>query len=183
MEVTWNNLESFTRAIERVIINISVVCLTGTMLVSVLDVVMRYALHKPFVWSYPVIANYLLVALVFLAMSDTQATRHHVGVDAIVLRSPERIKGLLQMLSATAILAFSVLIAGPALLSAVDAYKSNDVIPGIISWPKWPTYLMFGFGFAILALRCVCDAFGGLIVLAGVSAAPIRSRHDTAGVD
>ena len=153
------------------------------MLVSVLDVVMRYALHKPFVWSYPVIANYLLVALVFLSLSDTQATRHHVGVDAIVLRSPDRIRGLLQLLSSIAILVFSVLIAGPALLSAVDAYKSNDVIPGLISWPKWPTYLMFGFGFAILAMRCVCDGFGGLIVLAGVSAAPIRGDHDPAGAD
>jgi hypothetical protein len=66
-------LQSALVGIERAVTSIAVICLFAIMLIVVADVFMRYAVNRPFSFTYDLVGLYLMAGLFYLALSDTFA--------------------------------------------------------------------------------------------------------------
>src|SRR6202000_491570 len=73
-------------AIERTLTVIAVVFLFVIMVLVVADVFMRYAVNRPFSFTYDLIGLYLLAGVFFLTLSDGLREHAHVGVDILLHR-------------------------------------------------------------------------------------------------
>jgi TRAP-type C4-dicarboxylate transport system permease small subunit len=150
---------------ERIGLGIAALSLVSIVLVTVVDVVCRYAFHRPLGWSYPVISNFLLAFLFCFAVSDAQRLRQHVGVDAVLKRLPARGAAMVEAIGFMATCGVSVLVAAVSWGLLKASVLQHEVIPGIIDWPTWPTDLALVVGFALLSLRLLLSTFhaGGAV--------------------
>src|SRR5205823_6628362 len=73
-------------ALERALTVIAVVFLFVIMVLVVTDVFMRYALNRPFSFTYDLIGLYLLAGVFFFTVSDALREHAHVGVDILLSR-------------------------------------------------------------------------------------------------
>ena len=73
-------------ALERALTVIAVTFMFVIMMLVVADVFMRYALNRPFSFTYDLIGLYLMAGVFFLTLSDALREHVHVGVDILVPR-------------------------------------------------------------------------------------------------
>ena len=84
-------------AIECAVTSVAVVCLFAIMLIVVADVFMRYAVNRPFSFTYDLVGLYLMTGLCYLALSDTFAIHAHVSVDILVHRFSPSVRRLCEI--------------------------------------------------------------------------------------
>jgi len=160
-------LDRALASIERLGVAVAAVAFAAMMIVTVVDVVGRYALNSPLTWSFDLITAYLLVAGFFLAISATQANRQHINIDLIARSLPPRLRAaLLAPAFATAVV-FVLVIAWAGTAGFLDAWNKNLVMDGVIPWPRWPTYLLVALGAGLLALRLTIDCLALVVTAAG----------------
>lgn len=146
--------------IERILVVLSSLALGAIMLIVVSDVTMRYIFDMPLSWSYNLIGLYLMVAVFFLALSDTLQNHGHIAIDIFQHRIPHRARHL--SLSAGYLLSTIVLaLTGwQAWLRFKSAYVNDDRIAAIIPWPTWIAYFIVTVGCLVITLRCVYRTVG-----------------------
>lgn len=150
--------------LERIATTVAVVAIGATMLVIVADVLMRYVFLRPFAWSYQLVQYVLLVAIYFLAISETQRRRENIAVHALERFLGPRARALMDAAVSLLILIFAVTLLWVGWVALDKAVTRGEFAPGLINWPKWPSYAMFVFGTAMLVVRLVLDtllALGG----------------------
>ena len=146
--------------LERTWMLVAALMLLSIMLISTLDVLMRYVFNQPLGWAYDLISLYLMCGLFFFALSDTLRNNEHVCVDLLhTLMSPrQRHAALLVGYFMVAIVFALVTLA--AFDRMLDSYLNNDVVAGSIGWPTWVSSLFVTLGFALLWLRIVFRFIG-----------------------
>jgi TRAP-type C4-dicarboxylate transport system permease small subunit len=143
------------------------IAFTSMVLISVVDVVLRYGFNSPLSWSYPVITSYLITLVYFASVSMTQRARNHIGIELVTRRLPPRTRAVVAVLASLAMLTFAMLVAGTGVSLFLSAWDNNEVLPGVISWPRWPSDLMVPIGFSLLALRLVIDTLRAVLAVFG----------------
>ena len=139
------------------------VAFAAMMLVTVLDVVLRYIFDSPLGWSFELISSYLMVGAFFLAVSATQARHEHVNVDVIARHLPQRLRCGLAVLSGCATILLFALIWWAGAQGFWDAWQKNLVMDGQIPWPRWPTYLMIPIGLGLMLPRLALGVVGDML--------------------
>lgn len=155
-------LDVLTSAIDRlstVLLWISKAALVGLIGVTLYEVVARYVLNAPTLWSSDI--GYMLNGGLFLlATAYTLMSGSHIRVDFFSARFAPRIQDMINAV-------FMVLVLIPALtwISTVmakrcwRAYDTSELDP-MSSWAPliWPFYLMLTIGFVSLTLQVVVEA-------------------------
>lgn len=163
----WKNslaaLEVPLARLERLGLFVAGIAFAAMMLVTVLDVVMRYVLNAPLSWSFELISSYLMVAAFFLAVSATQGRRQHVSVDVLARHLPQRLRCWLAVVSGCAVILLFALIWWAGAQGFWEAWQKNLVMDGQIPWPRWPTYLMIPVGLGLMVPRLVLGVAGDAI--------------------
>lgn len=149
------------------------------MLVTVVDVVMRYLFNAPLSWSFELISSYLMVAAFFLAVSATQARRQHVQVDILARNLPERLRCALAVPAGCAVLVLFALIWWAGAAGFLEAWQKNLVMDGQIPWPRWPTYLLIPIGLGLMLPRMALEVAGD--TLAAITGDLRTASHRRAG--
>lgn len=149
----------------------SAMALTLMMLVTVVDVVLRYLFRSPLGWSLGFITDYLLIGLFFLGLSYTFRVNGHISVDAFVRRLPARIQRVLGVIGNVLACLFFALIVYTGAIRAWEAWVNNEVPSGgsTLPWPTWTSYVLVPLGTALLVVR---------ILHSVVAAESIRSSSD-----
>jgi TRAP-type mannitol/chloroaromatic compound transport system permease small subunit len=138
---------------------VSKAALVGLIGVTLFEVVARYVLNAPTLWSSDV--GYMLNGGLFLlATAYTLRSGSHIRVDFFSARFPARVQDLINGV-------FMVLVLVPALtwLSTVmvrrfwRAFETGELDP-MSSWAPqiWPFYLMLTIGFVSLTLQVAVEA-------------------------
>ncbi len=133
------------------------------MLLTSLDVGLRYALNSPLSWVYDVTMLYLLPAAFIFGFSFTLRSNNHINVDFFARWLPTPIRGyssLITSLAAGAIFLYITIITAAV---AWDAWVANEVMFGTLNWPIWPSKLIIPLGMALLSLRCFHSVLCSLI--------------------
>jgi TRAP-type C4-dicarboxylate transport system permease small subunit len=152
-------------AIERALTVIAVVFLFVIMVLVVADVFMRYAVNRPFSFTYDLIGLYLLAGVFFLTLSDALREHAHVGVDILLHRFSPAGRRLSEIVTALVGLFVFVLISKVGFDRALDNYQQNDVLAGAIPWPTWISAALVPFGCGVLVLRLALQLVGNFLSL------------------
>ncbi len=163
MKRLLSSLELPLARLEQLGLFVAGLAFAAMMLVTVLDVVMRYVFNAPLSWSFELISSYLMVGAFFLAVSATQAQRQHVNVDVIARHLPQRLRCGLAVLSGCATILLFALIWWAGAQGFWEAWHKNLVMDGEIPWPRWPTYLMIPIGLGLMLPRLTLGVAGDLL--------------------
>ena len=153
------------RGIEAVLRTVAAACLLAVMLVIFCDVIARYFLNAPLIWTYELVGMYLMPALFYFAISDTLAEDHHIAVDLLSRWFPAPLRRLVEIASGAlmaTIFLWLVWIFGE---SALSNYRNAAVVMGAREWPTWIPDLIVVIGSAAIALRLVGRVVGHLLSL------------------
>ena len=88
-ETPLQRLDGWGRAADRVLCIAAAVIILFMMLLTTLDVVMRYAFTRPLAGVYE-LQEFMLVRVVYLALSYVQSSNGHIYVDLLTNRFSEK---------------------------------------------------------------------------------------------
>lgn len=125
---------------------------------TVVDVILRYVFNAPFSGSFE-FTEYLMSAIVFLAMAYTGWTGGHVSVDLFEkwLDRPS-----LRFLPAIIALTGSVLFAVIAWQATRETIATIGQFSNMLRWPHYPFRFIVAFGAAMFALVLLIQAIQSL---------------------
>jgi TRAP-type C4-dicarboxylate transport system permease small subunit len=115
---------------------------------TVVDIVLRYAFNAPFSGSFE-FTEFLMAAIVFLAVAYTGWTGGHIAVD-LFERWLERPS--LRWLPAVISFAGAALFAVVAWQATLETIATIDQISNMLRWPHYPFRFTVAFGSAMFAL-------------------------------
>jgi TRAP-type C4-dicarboxylate transport system permease small subunit len=151
--------------LERALTVIAVVFLFVIMVLVVADVFMRYAMNRPFAFTYDLIGLYLLAGVFFFTLSDALREHAHVGVDILLSRFSPAGRRLSEIITALAGLFVFILICKVGFERALENYEQHDVLAGAIPWPTWVSAALVPFGCGVLVLRLLLQLAGNFASL------------------
>ena len=146
------------------------VMVLAAMMLTSIDVVMRYAFHRPLTFSYHLTEFYLMVGMMTMPLAWGFRTGGYIRVSAFCQVLPPRLRSILLRLG---LLVSALYVGALAWLSAentIEFYQRGDVQMGVIDWPLWLSWIWVPVGVGLLAARL-------LVISLGPSAA-INPGHD-----
>ena len=171
-----------TRAIKAIGIYASVFILI-MMLLTTVDVVLRYIFNSPLLWAYEV-TEYLLVATLYLALAFTEAEGEHVSVELVYSRLSPMTQSIIHIITRTAMLAFCILLILETGHTAYDAVKEHEAGTAA-GTPMWPSRLMVPIGLSLLSVQLIVGIVSRirLFCIGGDSVkSPLQSTRNGEGV-
>jgi TRAP-type C4-dicarboxylate transport system permease small subunit len=119
---------------------------------TVLDVLRRAATGRS-LYGMIEVAPLLLLGAVMLGYGYAEYTRTHVRTSLVTSRMPLRVRfplrGVMQVLAAVMMFWISWL----TLQRGIDAFTGNDVTPGFVALPTWPSRALIPVGFLFFGLH------------------------------
>ena len=143
------------RGLEKTIISlgtVAAVCILILMILTTLDVVLRYILNRPLKGALE-ISEILFLAAVFLGMAYTQLFREHVNADLLVSRLSKRTSLVLETVMFLPALLIYGLLTWQGTLAFWDSFITGEYRWGLIRIPLWEARLMVPLGTFFLCLR------------------------------
>jgi TRAP-type C4-dicarboxylate transport system permease small subunit len=146
-------------AIGRALLAVELVLVTGSVLVILFvmgfvgaEVLMRYAFNSP-IPGHLELSELMMPVIVFLALSYTQATHGHVGMELLLdALAPEA-----RRYTAMAVLFVSIFICAVlaffSLKNALQLWRFDDVTMSPPYFKTWPSAAAIPIGYALTALR------------------------------
>jgi len=137
-------------SISRVMIIVAMVVVVAMMLLTVSDVLLRYAFKNPVPDSQE-LTEYLMVCVAFLGMAWVAIKGGHITVNLVVSRLSPRSQAIFDSITYLLGLGVVVLISWRNFLEApIVGQIGLDSL--LLDIPEYPFYIVLGFGLAILGL-------------------------------
>jgi len=134
---------------------ISCVCVFGMMLLTTVDVVLRYVFHSPLIGAFEV-SEFMMVIIVFFSMAYTQFQKGHVSVDIIVSRLSQKKQAFVDLFNHGATIIILLLIAWRCSLTALELYDTMETT-GTVPIPVFPFVFVVAFGCLAMGLELLRD--------------------------
>lgn len=157
---TYTFMDRGLRWCENLSAVIAGIVLLVTMVLVALDVVLRYFLKAPLQFQYNLTENYLLIALISMALAWGYRTGGYIRIDGMISRLPAK---LTQLLLRTGLVVSGVYLGVLAWKGGqyfLDAYIAGDVHIGLIDWSVSWSWVWVPVGCGLLALRLFLIAVG-----------------------
>ncbi|MDO6822762.1 TRAP transporter small permease [Marinobacter sp. 1_MG-2023] len=146
-------LDCPVRHLENLLVAIAALMILVAMVVTCMDVFMRYVLSMPLSWSFDFIVLYLLPGSYFLAFSYALRVGTHLKVDYFASYINRRLRGLVLFLVGLISVVLFAYISWFYLIEAYHAWQDGEVMGGVIPWPVWPGDFIVFISSLAFALR------------------------------
>ncbi|MGR3425108.1 MAG: TRAP transporter small permease [Sagittula sp.] len=130
----------------------------AAMLLVTADALMRHVFSAPLTFQLVLTQDYLLVALLLMAMPWGYRTGGFIRLDLLLNTLPDLAR---QLVLRAGLLASGIYAARLAWLSWLQfdkSYSRGDVVMGVIDWPVAWSWVWLPIGLGLLALRLLIDA-------------------------
>lgn len=153
-----DRIDSGIKRINRTTALISAGIILIMMLLTVIDVALRYLFRKPLIWNYD-LQTVLIVIVTFLGIAYVQNLRGHINVDLLTnhLSSVDRL--FFKLFANILFLIFTAIVAWQSGLHAYEAYILDDYVEGIVRIPIWPAKSAITLGSGMLSLTLALHIF------------------------
>lgn len=145
--------------LENLMIKIGSIVLAIMTLWVFADAMGRYFFNHPLPGTLEITEEYLMVIIVFFAISYTQKVDGHVKVDIFLPYIPAKARVLLEKTNRLIILGFSTLIVIQGFQQFLNAVKLHSVSRGVLAYPLAPVYLLMVFGMVVFSVRLIYEIF------------------------
>lgn len=135
-----------------------VLCVIAMMFVVTLEVVSRYLLNSPTMWSDE-IASYLLIAIVFLGLAQNLRLGDHIRVDVITDKLPPQLRLWFDLLAYALGLVFSIMLTVGVWIRFENFWMRHTLSDSPLMTPLWIPMVPVVLGSLIL----VCAMLAGLM--------------------
>jgi len=140
------------RAVEQVLLAGSALVILFEMLLVGAEVLMRYVFNSPIPGQLEG-SELLMPVIVFFAISYTQATHGHVGMDLMLDALPPRRRRYASMAALVVSVFLCSVIAYFSFKNALQLWRYHDVTMSPPYFPTWPAAAAVPLGYALVALR------------------------------
>ncbi len=132
------------------------------MMVQVIaDVVGKYVFHMPVPGTAEVVANYYMIACVFLSLAAIEARGSAIAVDLIYDQVGNKAKAFMMKAGQVATFFFYGGLGYFSWDVAMRAYRINESVDGLWRITVWPAKFMLPVGCAIACMILLIRIFGG----------------------
>ena len=139
-------------AIEYVLVTVSIVVALFVMAFVGAEVMMRYVFNSP-IPGHLEGSELLMPMIVFLAMSYTQATHGHVGMDLVLDALPPRARRYATMGTLLVSIFICSVIAYFSSKNALQLYRYDDVTMSPPYFKTWPSGASIALGYILISIR------------------------------
>lgn len=152
-----DNLARGLERFERALLLVGSVCLFAMMIVTTLDVTLRYFFHAP-VPGAMYYAMYLQAVIACFGFAYVQAKTGHIKVEFISSRIPARYRAILTIIGYLAMLVIAGLITWAGWYNAMDSWHIREVdLAGGLDIPIYAAKLVVPIGAGVLCLQLLLD--------------------------
>lgn len=139
----------------RILSYISAGTLFIMMLLTTIDVFLRYVFNKPILGGLE-LTQFMLVIVVFCSLPYTQFKKGHVSVDFVINLFPKSIQSFCHLMNLLIGFALLLLIAVMSCFRGFDAMKNHE-ISGILSIPVYPFIFVVALGAFAMGIEVLRD--------------------------
>lgn len=148
---------SFFDGLDKIFNFISGVTLFIMMIWIFLDVMLRFVFNSPIQGTIEITGEYLMVLLVYLAISSTQKYDEHIKVTILLDRFPEMAKKITKFITNILGAILFVYIAVFNFQSGLDYMEQNIRSAGVLNYPLAPALFIISIGLFMITLRLVLE--------------------------
>lgn len=134
----------------RAINSVGVGVLALMMLLTAMDVSLRYLFNRPIPGSFELTA-FMMAIVVSFGLAYTAVVRGHVNVELVVSRLPQRAQAVINSITGLISLGLFSLITWQCIMQAKTLFLGK-LASEVLYIPVFPFLLVTGFGFAVLGL-------------------------------
>jgi TRAP-type C4-dicarboxylate transport system permease small subunit len=153
-------LEKAVYPIGRFLHRFAQVILALMVLLTVIDVCLRYIFNNPITGSYE-LTEFMMAVLVFASVGFTQSVKDHVSVDLVITKLPGRVRALLEAITCLFAFGLFALAAWRNVLHTETTWERHDVSAELFI-PVSPFVLFVALGLAVLSLVLLVQFFQSL---------------------
>jgi TRAP-type C4-dicarboxylate transport system permease small subunit len=128
--------------------------LVAGVLIVVFEILMRYFVQKPQVWTVEV-CEYILFSLAFLGAPWLLKKGGHVSVDLVIEYLGPKRQGLLRLFSVATGVIVSAIICWFSIVTCWDCYKSGVAVTKTMTIPKHYFLVLISLGYFFLLVEFV----------------------------
>jgi C4-dicarboxylate transporter DctQ subunit len=128
------------------------VLLVCTVIIVCFEILMRYFVGKPQIWTVEV-CEYILFSLAFLGAPWLLKKDGHVSIDIVVAQLGGRSRNYLELFSKAGGIVVSAIICWFSAVTAWDCYASGVVVTKTLTIPKFYFLSLISLGYFVLLLE------------------------------
>jgi TRAP-type C4-dicarboxylate transport system permease small subunit len=145
----------YIRWLDQAAMLIAVTAVAMIMILVSLDATFRYAFNAPIRWSFELVRYYLMVVVIYFAVTETFTRGDHVNITLFRDMMPKRVVAWIDIawcLLAAVIFSFVVYATWG---NVTYAWEHREFIPGYFLWPSWLSHLPIPLACGLLVLRLI----------------------------
>ena len=146
------------QSVEYLVSGLAAVAMFAVMIIATADVGMRYVFNSPFIWSQELIRLYLAPIIVYFTLSFAYRQHAHISVDILQYRISGRARHACAFVTALVVVFLFSMVAVGSFERALDEWRSDDVLAGIIAWRVWPASAIVTVGSTLMVIRGLAHA-------------------------
>lgn len=123
------------------------------------DVTAKYVLHYPVPSTAEVVANYYMIAVVFLSLAWVEAKGSAISVDLVYDAVRPRGQRIMRKLGEVGTLLFYLGLGWFSWGVAMRAWKTNETVDGLWRVTVWPAKFMLPIGIAVACMVLILRIF------------------------
>ncbi len=150
-------MQRFLDGWERMMLYISTVTTFILMLLTTADAGGRYLLNWPITGAYEISTNYLMILLVFMAMSYTYREGAHIRVTFLVDRLPAKVKLIVNYIVQMVSVIIGVLFVIATYQQALLTMETHTTLSSLPFVPQGPAYFIVPAGLFFMSLAMLLD--------------------------
>lgn len=154
-------IRKIVNILDRCFMSIALLCILLIMLLTSIDMLLRWIFHISIPSLFEFTEDYLMVGLVFLSLSYVYSIGGHIRVSFLDKIIPAKIHYISNIVSKLLGCGLFVLIAYEGWLATLQAIEYNEMSSGLIRYPMAPALVLVPLGSALLSVRIVLSIFDG----------------------
>jgi len=155
------------RRVETAAVVVSGMTLVIVMVLVSTDAVLRRGLGRPLTFQLPLSENYLLVAMVMLALAWGYRRGGTIQVRLILDQLPKPLADSVMRVGLAASSIYMLILTWLAWAPFYRAWADHEVIMGVIDWPVAWSWIWVPLGCGLLGIRLAVDATAPVLSIPG----------------
>jgi len=154
MRNIWKFLSSRFEELSRFGAVMAEICLVVLLVLVFHEVIARYVLNKPTLYSVE-LSEYLLIFLAFMAAGWVLQEEKHVRMQSVVNLLPANVRYGLGLFTSAIVLCFCAILVWQGTKASMMAFKGDYHSSSLLNVPLWIPYAIIPAGSLILGLQMI----------------------------